>query len=561
MLGGINFYNIGKRKILVVDDNKMNQEILKAILGNEYSVITASNGLEGIDQLTTNINEISLVLLDLNMPICNGYQFLQRRRASSILSAVPVVVITAEGRDDDEVKCLQLGAIDFIIKPFNADSVKSRIQNIIKLRESEVALSKVEYDDTTGLLSMAAFYHHTEEILKTNQGKSFDLVLLDLVSLKTFGHVFGEKRGDDLLQKIGNYLNEYGNIALFSRKGECFFAFIDSDNFEEIDEITDHIKDKLKEMSAISLKMNTVIYRSIDKSKDMQYHCNNMMVAAENLKNDYKNDTYIYNDGARQQIEEGQRIGAFFESALRTKQIKLFFQPKVDAKTGNIVSAEALARWLKDDGTYIMPGKFIPILEKNGKIKQLDEYMFRNVCEYQSERIAAGKKVIPISVNLSRHSVYSLDTVATYAEIIKEEGIDFSLVPLELTESATGESSSIMEIAKKFSDYGFTLHMDDFGAGYSSLTDLSSLPFSVVKLDKSMVDSLQYAKGRTITESMIKIAHDIDLSVVAEGVETQSQLDFLKSAGVDTIQGFFYYPPQDMANFNALLDKSAKPAE
>lgn len=238
-----------------------------------------------------------------------------------------------------------------------------------------------------------------------------------------------------------------------------------------------------------------------------------------------------------------------FKDAIKNREFVVYFQPKYDVSSEQIVGAEALVRWQKEDGTLISPGLFIPLFESDGLVVQLDEYVFETVCRFQKDRMKQGLPILPISVNLSRASIHFSDVVQRYVNIIKENEIPFSCVPIELTESAALYSQQILEITNQMVNAGFKLHMDDFGSGYSSLTTLNELKFTTVKLDKSLIDYIAKPRGMKIVRQTIDLGHGLDMKVVAEGVETKEQRDCLIEINCDEIQGFYYSKPLKQDDF------------
>ena len=247
-------------------------------------------------------------------------------------------------------------------------------------------------------------------------------------------------------------------------------------------------------------------------------------------------------------IRNGQMENAF-EEAIRNEEFVVYLQPKYSVETEEIVGAEALVRWKRAEGTMVSPGEFIPLFEKDGLIVRLDEYVFRKVCSIQGERIRLGKKILPISVNLSRASIHHDNMICRYVKIVEENGIPFSSVPIELTETAALYNDQISKIIEKMVDAGFKLHMDDFGSGYSSMTSLTQLPFDTLKLDKSLIDYIENFRGQQVVRHTISLAHSLGMKVLAEGVEKAKQVEILRSLNCDEIQGFYYARPLPWENF------------
>ena len=243
-----------------------------------------------------------------------------------------------------------------------------------------------------------------------------------------------------------------------------------------------------------------------------------------------------------------------FETALAKKEFEIWFQPKFSPKNKKLVGAEALVRWRTEDGKLMKPDDFIPIFERNNMIRALDEYIFRNVCHQQKRWQLEGKKIVPISVNLSRASLYYKGIAEQYQRIAEISEIRTEYVPIEITESATVANDKVKEVIENFHKCGFSIHMDDFGSGYSSLASLNLMHFDTIKLDKSLVDFIGQFGGNRLIEHTILLAKEMGIMITAEGVENEAQVKFLKNIGCDSIQGYFYSKPVPVDKFVKFLD-------
>lgn len=545
---------LNRRKALIVEDNELNREILAALLEEEFDVLTAENGEIGYQILAENYHELSIIMLDVYMPVCNGFEFLERVKNDMLLSSVPVIVTTGSDKIEDEEKCLDLGASDFVTKPYNPKVVLGRIRSIIKLKESVATLSAVEYDDLTGLYTIQAFYHHVERMLKSDNSPDLGMLVADLKEFKFVNSVFGEKKGNEVLTYLGKLYSSYIPGGIGARQGDKFFFVFPIETFPNEEEWQ-----KIMEMAENSAPVpNLIIKYGIDfhleKTKDSSILCDRVLIAASSIKYDYSKFVAIYDEKISEQKMKEQKMEADFDDAISHEEFKIWFQPKVDIHSETVIEAEALVRWFDKSGNMVSPGAFIPLFEKDGLIAKLDEYVFRKVCQFQKERLELGKKVVPVSVNLSRNSIFYKGMVDVYAEIMKETGIPSNLVPIELTESASVEGARILELTQSLVEAGFSLQMDDFGSGYSSLSGLSVLPFDVLKLDKSLVDQIGNKRGNIILKNTIKIAQELGMKVVAEGVEEHEQVEFLRKYGCDMIQGYYYSPPKKQEIFEEILE-------
>lgn len=242
-----------------------------------------------------------------------------------------------------------------------------------------------------------------------------------------------------------------------------------------------------------------------------------------------------------------------FEAAVQNEEFLIYYQPKVNADTEEIIGAEALVRWKKRNGSYISPAEFIPQYEKNGLIEALDEYVFRQVCSYQKKRMLFGKILFPISVNVSRISILDSEIAERYTKIARDYEIPCSCIPIEITESSAVYSEKMKETADKFVSNGFSLQIDDFGAGYSSLQSLMQLPFTTLKLDKTLIDNVGKSKGKVILEQSILLAKMLGMDVIAEGVEKKEQIEILRKMNCSNIQGYYYAKPMPEEQFEKIL--------
>ena len=244
------------------------------------------------------------------------------------------------------------------------------------------------------------------------------------------------------------------------------------------------------------------------------------------------------------------------DEALENSEFCLYLQPKFSLETGKLIGAEGLSRWVKPTGETILPGEFIPSLEKSGKIVQLDFYMYEAVLRQQKKWLAAGYPVVPVSVNLSRHHIKDEQLVEKLVNLLETYGVDSSLIEIEITESAFIEDqNSLIELMKEIKRRGFGVSIDDFGTGYSSLSMLTELPADIVKLDKDFLKNSESESTKGMLNNVIRLIKDNHMNVVCEGVEIGEQADFLAKAGCDIGQGFYFSKPVPVEEFEKLYFK------
>lgn len=548
-----------KRKILIIEDNELNREILTELLLEQFEVLTAENGEVGLKLLSQHYRELSAVLLDVYMPVCDGFEFLERIKDDMMLSSVPVIVTTGSNRPEDEEHCLELGAVDFVSKPYKPKVVRGRLNSVIKLRESAAALSAIEYDELTGLYTRQAFFHHARTLITYKSDQKFHIVVADIRNFKLVNSIYGDKAGDRVLVYMAKAFQESTSDGILARYGSDQFVCL---TYGDIDMNVEKVEERVKRITDGAPIQNLVIkygvYENADTSLPLTIICDRAFMAMKSIQYSYEHNVATYDSAMSQQHIRELMMENDFDRALAAEEFVVWYQPKYDVKTERIAGAEALVRWKKSDGTMISPGEVIPLFEKNGLIVRLDEYVFQKVCQKQKERMEQGKVVLPVSVNLSRATLHHEGIVERYAQIVYENKNPFESVPIELTETAALYSIQIQGLTEKMVNVGFLLHMDDFGSGYSSMTSLNVLPFHVLKLDKALIDYIGNSRGDQVIQHTIALAHGLDMKVLAEGVETKEQVDFLRKMQCDEIQGFYYAKPQPYEIYDAMVEKDQK---
>ncbi len=261
-----------------------------------------------------------------------------------------------------------------------------------------------------------------------------------------------------------------------------------------------------------------------------------------------------------------ENIKSLIDKAMENKEIKVYYQPKYDAITSKVSGAEALARWLTKEGEIIPPYRFIPLLEELNLITELDWYMMKEVCAFLSEELKKGRNVVTVSVNVSRLHTQEADYAKKLCGVVDSYGVPHDLVEVEITESAlASDENNVISFVKSINEAGFTVSIDDFGSGLSSLNFVKDVPAKVIKIDKSLLsNNCEDEKERIVLESIFSFAHRLKMTTVAEGVETVEQLGFLRTCGCELIQGFLFAKPMPEDQFRAIVetsDKNAAPTE
>ena len=546
-----------KRKVLVVEDSELNRSLLCQILDNEYKTLEAENGRAALDVLKEYGEEVSLILLDIRMPVMDGYTFLSIIKADPAFSSIPVIVTTQSDSETDEVNALSKGAADFVSKPYKPQIILHRVAGIINLRETAAMVNLLQHDPLTGIYSKTYFYERVKETLRRNPEKEYDLICSDVENFKVVNDVFGVAAGDRLLCGIAELYTEF-------IKGHGICGRLNADRFgcllEHREEYTDAMFISALERvntlcEAKNVTMKWGIYRVKNTEASVEQMYDRALLAAQSIKGQYGKFYAEYDEELRNQLLREQAITDCMETALAKKQFEIYLQPKYRLRDHKLSGAEALVRWNHPKQGFLPPSEFIPLFEKNGFISKLDQYVWDKTCAVLRDWNDRGFPAIPISVNVSRADIYQANLAENLTGLMQKYGLSPSRLHLEITESAYTENpAQIIDTAGRLRRLGFPVEMDDFGSGYSSLNMLNELPIDVLKLDMKFIQS-ETAKegGRGILRFIMDLARCMRLSVVAEGVETEKQLARLKDMACDYAQGYYFAKPMSVQEFEALF--------
>ena len=398
------------------------------------------------------------------------------------------------------------------------------------------------------------------QVLDSKRGRSGYLISMDIQNFGNINIAAGRTAGDEMLKKIWNVIDKTlkGNEMLCRVREDSFALFIAEDSKEAVvgrmEEISHKIHELVKEIQIPGIYPYYGIY-TIKENETVEDAYNKAKIARRFVSGDPSRHYIFYSEINHDELFENQRLEEGFEEAIANKEFEVWYQPKYSTSVEEIVGSEALVRWRDKDGSMISPGRFIPLFERNGMIARLDEYMFRNVCCQQVEWQKNGYDIMPVSVNLSRASLYYSDIAERYDSILKEYDLDPKYVEIEITESAMIGKSEILDVLRKFRNMGVHVSMDDFGTGYSSLAVLSMRCFDTLKLDKSLIDHIGEKNGETLLYHVVNMGQQLGLHITAEGVENRMQLRYLKQLRCDDIQGFLFARPMTENDFEKLLKR------
>lgn len=553
---------VSKRQILIVEDNLLNREILVEILADQYTVLQAENGHAALEILKQNKDSISLILLDVMMPVMDGYAFLDQIKKDEDLSLIPVIVMTQSDNEKDEVSALEHGATDFLPKPYRPQVILHRVASLIKLREEAAIINQYRYDRLTGLYNKEFFFQKVQERLLEDPEREYSIVFSNIEDFKLFNDLFGSKQGDLLLKEVANITREMvGDTGFCGRFGADHFVCLQERGQEQLDRQN---FGGFTGKSTPPIMRNVVIrwgiYEITDKTVSVEQMCDRAMLAAYSIKGQYNQFFAVYDDTLRGKLLREKAITDAMENALKENQFAVYLQPKYSLNDESMVGAEALVRWNHPEWGFMSPGEFIPLFEKNGFISRLDQYVWDRVCSLLHDWKEKGYPLLPVSVNVSRADIYQLHLEDVLPQITSKYGIDPAYLHLEITESAYAKNpDQIINTAVKLRKLGFVIEMDDFGSGYSSLNMLSQMKLDILKMDMIFIrNEISKPAEQSILNDIINMSHRMHLKVVAEGVENCEQMKRLQSAGCDYVQGYYFAKPMPTDDFEALWKVQCK---
>lgn len=474
-----------------------------------------------------------------------------------------IIMGRSASNDDGEFKALLSISMD-LINIIVLTLILMIIVFVIRNARANYKLKKALYlDVTTGGTNWLKFKQDASREIKKGK-KRYALVSFDIYKYRIFCDIHGHRRANEVLVEI------YNLTSKFVKRKE-YFAHNTADNFDMFLLYTDEksMRERLKEFSNqlnSSEKLNGLRFAfGVYVVDNKNISINRMSTLANMSKdNDKLKDftlketiSFFTKDMHDKIIRETEFLNRF-EDAIKNEEFLLYVQPKYDLMSEKLSAGEALVRWQTQDGSFINPAEFIPVFENNGCIVQLDHYMLDTVCKKQRQWLDMGLKVVPVSVNLSRASFSDKLLAKNILRLVDSYRLSHNLIELEVTESAFFDNKSLLiDTVQKLRNYGFSVSIDDFGAGYSSLNSLKELPIDIIKIDGGFfrdISNKDVEKSNIIVYNTIRLANELNLKVVAEGVETSEQIEYLRSLGYNIlIQSYYYSKPLPCLEYQELI--------
>jgi len=550
-------------RILIAEDDPVSRRLLQALLVKwGYEVDIACDGQEAWDILQSDESP-KLAIIDWMMPGMDGVQVCRKVRERKDGPYVYILLLTAKSQKEDIIRGIGAGADDYITKPFDANELNARLRagkrildlqaELISTRES--LRVQATHDPLTGLPNRLLFSDRLTQRLAQSRRQKMPLAVmyLDLDRFKiindTLGHNFGDLLLQGVAERLMTCLRETDTLA---RMGGDEFTIILTDimTAEDATSVAKKVLDVLSEpffLGGREFFITASIGISIFPSDgaDVETLVKNADTAMYRAKEQGRNNYYLYTEALNSAAMEWMTLDNSLRKALERREFLVYYQPRVEIRTGQTLGTEALIRWQHPEFGLVSPAHFIPLAEETGLIVPISEWVIQTACAQNKAWQNTGIHPMSVSVNISARQFQQEELVSTVKQALAQSGLAPHYLDLELTESTLMQDpDSAVEILLELKSMGVQISIDDFGTGYSSLSYLKRFPIDAVKIDRSFVrDITTNPDDAAIAGAVVAMAHSLKLKVIAEGVETLEQLEFLRGLKCDEMQGYFITPP------------------
>ena len=559
--------SIPTHTVLLIEDNAGDARLIREMLAEDpdsrFRLHCADRLSHGLDFLASE--QAGLVLLDLSLPDSHGLETFAKVYAHS--PQIPIIVLT--GNDDQTValSAVKTGAQDYLVKgKLDRELLMRSMHYSIERKHYQVQIEhQANYDSLTGLPNRSLLYDRLRQaVYAQRKVLAVAVVFIDLDHFKVVNDSLGHSTGDKLLKDMGDRLRvvvrDGDTVARLG--GDEFVLILNNQTQDDvIFRAMQRINGKLNEPFVIDGKELYVtcsagIALYPQDGLDVDTLLKNADAAMYRAKEHGRNNFQFYTSEMNSKVSERLALEHSLRRAIERNEFVLHYQSKVNLKTGAIVGAEALVRWRHPERGLMAPDLFVPLAEETGLIVQIGEWVLREACTQNRAWQAEGLPPISVAANVSARQFRQGALVKSVSAILAETGLDPSHLEMELTESVIMHNAeAAVSTLRQLTSLGVRLSIDDFGTGYSSLSYLKHLPIDTLKIDQSFVRDIVAGSPdhRVLARAIISIGHSLDLKVVAEGVETEAQLEYLRQHDCDEVQGFYFSEPLPPEEFRKLL--------
>ena len=567
-------------KILIVDDTPANLVALKVLLKDvDAQILEASSGKAAISQSQKH-NNIALILLDVQMPDMGGFEVSALLQKDDKTRSIPIIFITALQEEEQMERAYLSGGVDFMQKPIRKSVLlaKARIfldlwnlrhgleEEIDQRKLAEVRVEQMaRRDPLTQLPNRRGLYDVLNRFILCSERYRYSsaVVYIDLDGFKSINDRFGHEIGDQLLIQVsGNFKKIVRNTDTVARIGGDEFIVLISD-IAAPEHLTRKIDQLIAAASApitfkgrsesVSASIGIALYPEHgDKPSELLHYADQAMYQA---KKEGKNTFRYFSEDINRRAHRQILLQDNLRTAISDNEFTVFFQPIVDTKTGMVVSAEALLRWKSAKLGQVFPDEFIPAAENAGLIPEVGCWVLRQAMQKATEWKERYNIRLRLAINASSIQFRNNMLYETVMDLLEIHNCDPELLELEITEGLLlDDSKEVASYINKINEHGVRLAVDDFGTGFSALSYLKNYPVSSVKIDRSFVMDLPDDKeNEVLVQAIIAMAHGLGLEVIAEGVETAAQWQFLQDLDCDLVQGYFFGKPMSIEDFETYL--------
>jgi diguanylate cyclase len=568
------------QKILIIEDEPKIRENIQEILDLEgFITITAEDGWQGVQM--AEAHQPDMIICDLMMPRLDGYGVIKALRQKPMTAEIPFIFLTAKAEHRDLRQGMELGADDYLTKPFEVDELLQAISTRLKKRqivtqrhrdqiqEMEAQIHYlVRHDSLTGLPNQFFLeeYFNQTRLQAYNQGQFLFLLLVDIDVLYRTKLLFEPSLSKLLIQTIVEKLNQLNSphqvidLIAYLKTNQLVLLLKPVQDSQIAVSISQQILDSLskpviinnQEISA-QAKISIVCYPN--DALQMGELLNHAEVTLEHYKQEDTTSYHFYNQEILNVVFRKVILESDFWHALEENQFQLYYQPQINVNTGKVVGVEALIRWQHPEYGIISPAEFIPIAEESGFIIPLGEWVLKTACLQLKDLQAQGFGNFKVAVNISACQFRQENFIQRINDIVTNTNFQPDLLELELTETVCIQDIEVVRNKlNELSDYGIKLSIDDFGTGYSSFKYLQEFSFSHLKIDRYFISNIDKLESKqSIVKSIIQLADGLNINIIAEGVETQEELNWLKYNHCHMIQGYFFSRPLAIEDLKVFL--------
>lgn len=420
----------------------------------------------------------------------------------------------------------------------------------------------LEQDHLTGEANRYGFIRRARQVIRDTQLQcQFAIMYFNIKGFKAINELFGTEGGDLALREVVRTIHhsKLYPYAIGRVEADHFVCLVDAANINY-----ENLKEKLHQVLTIQQRsMDVYVVCGIymipehERMESVSNMCDRARIAKDYIEDEYVQPYAVFDASMSSSYMERNDALRDLSHALEKKEFHVYYQPVYDAFSGEIASAEALVRWIREDGTMVSPGIFVPALEDSGRISQMDLFVERSVFSFLEERYHKGQFIVPVSVNMSQMDFFDKDMMASVFVDVSNTDLPVDYTRIEVTETAYSMvASNNRNVLLNMKNIGVKFYLDDFGSGYSSFSTIRDYDFDVVKLDMGFVQKIgTTARANAVIQAIIDMAHAIGSKVVAEGAETKEQVDALRDMKCDYIQGYYFSKPLSEEEFEALLNE------